>query len=194
MRRARRGARARDTRDTPRWEVPIDQISTPRRVEAPIYTRARPQRPRLFSPATPWNTPFPGRPNTHLARGWEVRTPTGAVRTRCSAYLRQIRRRIRELSVQLAKVVGASASVCACDPVALPRRGSDLLLELRRERKFRSNGCYPTEVRRTFVRVFSPDDLCDVFATVCKPTKSTRALDFGGDEIFARDVPFCMGI
>ena len=195
MRRASRGARARDTRDTPQWEVPIDQISTPRRVEAPIYTRARPQRPRLFSPATPWNTPFPGRPNTHLARGWEVRTPTGAVRTRCSAYLRQIRRRIRELSVQLAKVVGASASVCACDPVALPRRGSDLLLELRRERKFSSEWVLPDVwVRRTFVRVFSPDDLCDVFARVCKPTKSTRALDFGGDEIFARDVPFCMGI
>lgn len=69
MRCARRGARARDTRDTPRWEVPIDQISTLRRVEAPIYTRARPQRPRLFSPVTPWNTPFPARQNTHLRRG-----------------------------------------------------------------------------------------------------------------------------
>ena len=109
--------------------------------------RARPQRPRLFSPATPWNTPFPAVQTPIPAGGWEVRTPTGAVRTRCSAYLRQIRRRIRELSVQLAKVVGASASVCACDPVALPRRGSDLLLELRRERKFSSNGCYPTKGR-----------------------------------------------
>lgn len=52
----------------------------------------------------------------------------------------------------------------------------------------------PDERTSHFVWVFSTDDLCDVFATVCKPTKSTRALDFGGHEIFARDVPFCMGI
>jgi len=194
MRRARRGARARDTRDTPRWEVPIDQISTPRRVEAPIYTRARPQRPRLFSPVTPWNTPFRPVQNTHLRRGLGGPNADGSGADAVLGVPEADTASIRELSVQLAKVVGASASVCACDPVALPRRGSDLLLELRRERKFRSNGCYPTEVRRTFVRVFSPDDLCDVFATVCKPTKSTRALDFGGDEIFARDVPVCMGI
>ena len=159
------------------------------------YTRARAPSGRGSSRRPPRGTP-PFRPvKTPIsAGGWEVRTPTGAVRTRCSAYLRQIRRRIRELSVQLAKVVGASASVCACDPVALPRRGSDLLLELRRERKFSSNGCYPTKGTSHFVWVFSPDDLCDVFATVRKPTKSTRALDFGGHEIFARDVPFCMGI
>jgi len=71
MRRARVGARARDSRDTPRWEVPIDQISTPRRVVAPIFKRARPERARPVPPATRGTPHFPAAQNTHPRWGRE---------------------------------------------------------------------------------------------------------------------------
>ena len=131
MRRARVGARARDSRDTPRWEVPIDQISTPRRVVAPIFKRARPERARPVPPATRGTPHFPAAQNTHPRWGREGPNDRGSG-ARFVLCVPDADTALGTRVTEATSEVGRSVRVgCACDPVAVPRRRSVLLVELK---------------------------------------------------------------
>ena len=120
MRRARVGARARDSRDTPRWEVPIDQISTPRRVVAPIFKRARPERARPVPPATRGTPHFPAAQNTHPRWGREGPNDRGSG-ARFVLCVPDADTALGTRVTEATSEVGRSVRVgCACDPVAVP--------------------------------------------------------------------------